>query len=346
MSKVVYLLGAGASYGKRLKPDSSQVGEVHNTIAEGLPLVSEIPSRLDYIIDLIKNTSVSTNSFSSRDSLIKDLQWLKDKSAVHATIDTFAKKLYLIDEDYKCNKVKLLLSIFFIIEQLINKPDSRYDTFFASVLNRNLKILDDISILTWNYDSQFEIVYKEYKKNRVSWDYRNDLKLMDLKRNLYDPYEMKIKDPSIFKINGTANFRENGSLAAEYSYDENLLDQTHLEFILKKYEEQNNQHDRTDITRLSFAWENEWDNKYTSTLQSSIKGTETAVVIGYTFPFFNREVDRKISSFMPDLKKIYIQDPNALMIKQFVPSVLSDFNKNAEVIPITNVNQFYLPPEL
>ena len=72
MSKIVYLLGAGASFGLRDK-DNSTIG-VHDVyedseiigtyvkyeyanIIEGLPLVSEIPGRLAYIIDKIKNCS-------------------------------------------------------------------------------------------------------------------------------------------------------------------------------------------------------------------------------------------------------------------------------------------------
>ena len=54
MSKIVYLLGAGASFGKRGKEvlfsrDASRVGHVitkngnYPIIQEGLPLVTEIP---------------------------------------------------------------------------------------------------------------------------------------------------------------------------------------------------------------------------------------------------------------------------------------------------------------
>ena len=44
---------------------------------------------------------------------------------------------------------------------------------------------------------------------------------------------------------------------------------------------------------------------------TSIEDADILVVIGYTFPFFNREIDRMIFSQMECLQKIYIQDPNA-----------------------------------
>ena len=52
-----------------------------------------------------------------------------------------------------------------------------------------------------------------------------------------------------------------------------------------------------------------------------------------------------------NLKKIYIQDPNASQIIQNLEPVLSVKNYNLNelkknIIPKTNTDQFYLPPEL
>ena len=115
MSKIVYLLGAGASRGKRTW-DNKPLGweeidlEDTNDIIEGLPLVSEIPARLDYIIKKIENipdtaktssicfpigSNMGTSYEEAKRIIISDLTWLKNESEKHATIDTFAKKLYL-----------------------------------------------------------------------------------------------------------------------------------------------------------------------------------------------------------------------------------------------------------
>ncbi|MBO4751625.1 MAG: hypothetical protein J5526_02615 [Bacteroidales bacterium] len=59
MSKVVYLMGADASYGKRGKGPTGKV--VVGKILEGLPIVSEIPIRLKTIIELYLKTKYGEN---------------------------------------------------------------------------------------------------------------------------------------------------------------------------------------------------------------------------------------------------------------------------------------------
>lgn len=47
-----------------------------------------------------------------------------------------------------------------------------------------------------------------------------------------------------------------------------------------------------------------------TTINQITSDTEAVVVIGYSLPYFNREIDRTIFSKVPTLKTIYIQDPN------------------------------------
>lgn len=49
---------------------------------------------------------------------------------------------------------------------------------------------------------------------------------------------------------------------------------------------------------------------------------------------------------MKNLKTIYIQDPNAENLIQNIRPVLSDRHSQTKIIPLTNVDQFYLPAEL
>ncbi len=358
MTDVVYLMGAGASFGKRSKDDLSHKVEIKNgdaksiriihcaNIIEGMPLVVEIPQRILYICDLIRNSectldlSVKTvNSMPSikftKELLVKDLMWLYDGAIKHATIDTFAKKLFLTGrvEDY--NKLKKLLAIYFIIEQIINKPDSRYDTFLANILTPNLEIPERMKILTWNYDSQFEIAFNEYKSQINT---PRDIGCYSLHDN-----DLTIQ-PSIFKINGTASFKDWGSLA-NVKNNSNKLSKEVVDKIIKAYKD--------DISLLSFAWENTGlknSNTAVRTFIQNVQFAKTLVVIGYTFPFFNRLVDKEIIGSLNNLKKVYIQDPRADEVAQSIDAVLASSQKPPinplSIIPITNCNQFYLPAEL
>ena len=82
-------------------------------------------------------------------------------------------------------------------------------------------------------------------------------------------------------------------------------------------------------------------------ISTQVGDAETVVVIGYSFPFFNRKVDRFLFESMPNLKNIYIQDPHADRIEQTLPSVIpSHIYPITKVEKITTTDQFYLPPEL
>lgn len=385
MSRVVYLMGAGASRGHR-KTDNPQykLDKDEGNIIEGLPLVNEISERLDFHIrsferyavpNSLKNTIFPIGETGGsgydqvKDLLVKDLKWLKEESARHATIDTFAKKLYLRGDKDTFYKVELILTIFFVLEQLINKPDGRYDTFLASVLTKDLEIPDDISILTWNYDSQFEIAYKEYLPNDFNYIH-NKLRVYDVKTD--KPIDEICEKPKgviktedkeschnmkalgqhkIVKLNGTANFKQMLPLTDYYGVEGDI----YLKEILNRYILYSHGRENYGYTRLSFAWDNNGyaNNFFDKKIESMVGDAETLIVIGYTFPFFNRETDRRIFEMMPNLSQIYIQDPFAdRIIKNIIP-VMSDYQKdvmklriNDGIEPITNVDQFFLPPEL
>ncbi len=353
MNEVMYLMGAGASFGKRTpKAERSEKGG--DFIIEGLPLVNEIPDRLDYIIHLIQSIEISQHynvfelsgeryvSLSVRNQLLGDLNWLKNESARHATIDTFAKKLYLTGQKDYFYKLEMLLTVFFIIEQVNNKPDGRYDTFLANVLNQDREIPDKIGILTWNYDSQFEIAFKEYLESSYH-GLKSALYEYDAKGD-FSPTTLSWT-PKIFKINGTANFKECVDFTSHRHLDIYLLIE-----ILKKYVQFDNKRSKQIFTNLSFAWDCPYfDNERWNIIKKMLVNTKTLIVIGYTFPFFNREIDRALFKTMPNLTQIYIQDPNANNILRNIDPVLSLHNRanvGENIEPITNVDQFFLPPEL
>jgi hypothetical protein len=68
-------------------------------------------------------------------------------------------------------------------------------------------------------------------------------------------------------------------------------------------------------------------------------------VIGYSFPFFNREVDRRLIGEMPLLRKIYIQDKDTEAIAQRIKAFRNDYS-NIEFVHFKNYSQFVLPNEL
>jgi hypothetical protein len=352
MANVTYLIGAGASAGKR--------GD-NGYIIEGLPCVNEISNCLWSICNLIdktaipndlawKNSQIGLDSVedweSARKNLLRRLQSLRIQCERHATIDTYAKKLVLKNQQVAFKELEQLLALFFIYLQMQNFPDSRYDTFFANILETNLHFPPNIRVISWNYDSQFELAYSGY-------DEQGELLVGSKNAKLDIDYE-------IIKINGTASFERQTSIAKlrkevwdriwaikdKPNHSEQLQrEQTWLLEFIFLY--QLYVVGKKDNTHLSFAFDSSQPSeKILSRVDKIISQTDALVIIGYTFPFFNREIDRKILQRLKPNAKIYIQDLNPKSVRQSLEAVLTDEQRQVQIKEIERTEQFYLPPEL
>lgn len=102
---------------------------------------------------------------------------------------------------------------------------------------------------------------------------------------------------------------------------------------------------------LNFAWENKDKFQYLNSSKypsaRTLSDTEYLIVIGYSFPFFNRHFDRTFLKKMTKLKKIYVQsEPNH--VDSLISKIQSFdvFPESVKYIPVKDTTQFYLPPEL
>jgi len=85
-----------------------------------------------------------------------------------------------------------------------------------------------------------------------------------------------------------------------------------------------------------------WSDTHPNYLQQKISGAKNLVVIGYSFPEFNRWMDRRIFNSLnkdDSLKRIYIQNPDI----QDIPGSLLRAAGDVKVIPITDVKEFFVP---
>lgn len=345
MSKVVYLLGAGASYGKRKqiihRTMERTISSGKYSIAEGIPVVNEINQEIDRLISFLKEVEpdykVEGNFVGE---FIKDLAWVKRESERHMTIDTLAKQLFLQENHTEFDRLKRILSAFFIMMQVIYPADKRYDAFLANVLTyQGKRIPDDITILTWNYDSQIEIAYREYNPTaHPSEDFwRNVRKQL----GITESHDFETANGKIYKLNGSAMLEYYGSftrIGNPYVSDKK-------EFVSKL---SGIYHMSSTECYLRFAWETDDDCRYLKDVFAQIQDAQVLVIIGYTFPYFNRRIDRALFNNMPNLRKIYIQDPMAERVSQNMNPVLSVYQAdgNIPVILLKDVDQFYLPSEL
>ena len=352
MANVTYLIGAGASAGKR---------DDNGHIVEGLPCVNEIPNRLLYYVNLLQNTPISNDIWNNptiglnsksdweyaRKALLNDFQLLYTQCLRHATIDTYAKKLKLRQEEHDFQYLEHILTLFFIYEQILHNPDSRYDTFLANVLENNLQLPSHIHVLSWNYDSMFELAYSEYNNN-------GQLKIGSKR-------DTQKQDYNIIKINGTATFQKQmqdlQTMRTAIQTKFHLIDQDRsISNVVQTKQKAllidmiyNNQlyiAGKQNNTNLSFSFDNTSpsDAIYDS-IDAIIGKTDVLVIIGYSFPFFNREIDRKMLKSLKSNAKIYIQDLYPERIQQSLKAVLPNV-VDEDITPLKQVDQFFLPPEL
>ena len=337
MSKVVYLLGAGASCGTR----ENGIG---SSIITGLPIVSEIGSELENIANLLASLPIKDKELEeSKQNLIKDFRELKNQ-CVGSTIDSYARELWMRNDMQKFSHVELLLTIFFILEQIIHKPDIRYKNFLSKVAPKDfacdvLTLEEKVSILSWNYDNQIELAYRQFFGDNYS-HIRERLGIYDVKD--YEHKQLSQKYCKIIKLNGTANFSHEEDWLK--SSDNNTINEAVLKSILKRYDECIQIETCYGLLRLNFAWDKRWSgDMLTNKIPQLVHDAQILIIIGYTFPDYNRDIDRIILENMSNLKSIFIQDPLAENVKQNIQFIIPKGRIEIETFP-KRMDQFILPP--
>ena len=350
---ITYLLGAGASYNALPIVEgipnalNDFANEFHPGRAEDLGHNLPLQNIVGKYLKSIDSFIIQKEKFEKISSFHKDIEWLKIESFKHTSIDTFAKKLFLQNNFKELKKLKLILSCF-IAHIQTKKFDKRYDSFFASVLESLNQLPEKIKILTWNYDSQLEIAYQNF--SNLSLDKAK--KALNIHSNgdiVYDAYLPN--QFCVYKINGTTTVKSGdfkiNQIIDNFTIDENSL----IESFLSSHSNLNNS---SYNPTMSFAWESFDTNKgFFPNLSKSISKTEILIVIGYSFPFFNRKADEFILNSMNNLKKIYVQDPNNSeiiieKIKGLIPEKV--FHQDGYHFPVeyeakTFADQFFIPIE-
>jgi len=340
MSKIVYLFGAGASIG-------------------ALPIVETMPEWIDKLIqDLLREDLQLSDKDSFdrpdfikvrtkrdfQDEFINDLKWMRDASARHISIDTFAKKLYIKNDYDNLNRLKIALSAYFVLEQIRHPPDKRYDFFFASIMDSVHRFPDDIRILSWNYDSQFEIAYSEFSNdNRI---YQNQRLLnIHVKNKSIDPNELNVF--GIYKLNGSTEIfsTSEGNQTAYYlnlEANPSLSIET-MEILIRMYATSKLAADL--MSGFSFAWEPSNYQHFLDNVKKDTEDAEILIVIGYSFPFFNRTMDRDIIANMKNLTRVHFLDPKAQNIITRFKSIRNNWGV-LQLIPEDDYRYFFIPDEL
>jgi hypothetical protein len=276
-------------------------------------------------------------------STADDLEALARECTGFTTIDTYAKFLYLTDRK-KFEKLKTTLSTYFSIEQIWNeKIDNRYLGWVTSILSQQI-FPENIKIVSWNYDYQFQFAASNFREESFSINrvMRHTPPLIG-----YWPAvgwsgmpHVDTKDIALLHLNGLAGsyYNQEIDITTNVYLEKDQMSRNSTLYPLRKFGES---------CVFKFAWETGgYQNWVINLAREMVHETTIVVVIGYSFPFFNRDIDKKVFTKLKEsnkLKKIYFQDPKldgSFLKAQF------DLADNIEIIHIKEVDSFYIPFEL
>lgn len=352
MDKITYLIGAGASYGSI------------PTVKEFADKINEIITRLQRMIDISDPTKLrgypeSISRLNKGDIkpysiALNDLIFLWEGCRNHMSVDTFARMLYLTSnhgkgkERYRICKSAIVL--FFELHRFFaTNFDKRYDAFLASILNENSpRFPENINVISWNYDWEFERAFKKYCPELVDiHDVYKELNVVHKNSKTSQSFNGKF---GILKINGTSGFYEgtenelNLGLNHPDLISKNVDNFYEIQPLLQNYVHYT--HEQKYEPSISFSWENSVGAcDIQNEIQDLLHGTKTLVIIGYSFPYFNRKMDRKILDSITNSVDIHIQDPNANSLIENVRNLRTG-PYGQTIKAITSTDQFYMPHNL
>ena len=354
MSRVAYILGAGASYGKR-----EMTSRGNKLFVRGLPVINELEEAVHTIIPRDQYSDYDINGSRAIERGVKDVDgykrlvqsliYLKEMCASYPTIDTLARQLYVTHGDYptedgnafiKYDDLKRVLAVALLMLQSHKKRDLRYDAFIASVID-NQRRMPPMTILSWNYDAQFELAYSGYAKDEryipCLW------KELNVLNKTYASDFHPNESFAMIKLNGTAFFTDmrykdeifNSNMAGIRDCFFGGGNKTMVQYGVDYM------NPVISHNRLSYAWETDYFEPMKEKIIQRVQDTEELVVIGYSFPYVNNYVDEYIISRMARLQKVIIQDPNFEDIKERI-STMTYPGHAIEYVP-KQWNQFYVP---
>ncbi|TGK45527.1 hypothetical protein [Leptospira bouyouniensis] len=352
--RTLYLLGAGASAAE------SNIGFGDKRIPY-IPTVIRFPEAIDFLLtsNLFPYFTVATGNYITNwlnKDIQKDLKLLKNGTISFGTPDTYAKSILLSHGPKSDEYWNTKRAISFVIQaiQIFTSVDPRYFQFFSALLNyenpKQASLNENIFIATWNYDLQL---------NQSLTSLLGVLPngVLESKINFHGKKNNQSGLKKIFRINGYAggvlvgkdgehHQDFGGEVDSFYNTTERDIDR--LDGLIKFYNSANAQKNEFFI---NFAWDkNEASRREISDLIELAKTIECLVVVGYSFPIYNRETDMQILENMKNLEKVYVQDKidHTYKIKEYLRAAHS-YNDDGLALLVkyeSNCDQFLVPNEL
>jgi hypothetical protein len=364
MAKTTYYLGAGASFNSI--PILNRLSEIMIEVAV-LELTEITPTGggdMPYKFDPNELTELPDDN---RIKILWYIGFFGKKGILFNTIDTYARKLELTKDVMQLDTLKMCISVFFDLWENFHESryshlfrdeenginymgiDYRYKSLFSILLQNNgdrIQLNEDVKFITWNYDLQLESTFRLFlEENSVDNFEELNSKYLQFKED-----NDKLTSNNIFHLNGHRGFHSNFDFKTLKKSPVEPNTKLSIEHFWKSIEGlfDNTMAQNSNFNQyIKYAWEHEEGSKWINEISEVLSNTDILVIIGYSFPPFNREIDQLLFSKLnkSKIKKIIYQDPNAR--KQVIENLFINPNPFKAKIEIQNnyVSQFHLPNE-
>lgn len=323
---VTYFLGAGASANAL-----PVVGNMHERMiffyvtmrnAKDVWGPSDIP-QFEHILQLIN----SSKQYGTPDTYAKILRFRN--SPDYTTFKNFIALFILFEqtefseEDCRENKIEK-----YDYPSVASTFDPRYAQLIASVydkLDESVFTEPKFNVISWNYDIQFEIMFGQILQLDHS-------RIMRYANGIDAPNEYSL----ITRLNGYCDFINSFGQYEYNSYDIKGFALLFQEVLFKPRTKWKGQ--------FHFAWdqdENSFVAEHRKRAQKILSETTKLIVIGYSFPNFNRIVDKEMFRFFEGRTWLQGKDNVEEIANRLKECTVASSPENVTIVPYND--QFFVP---
>lgn len=345
MKQVTYYVGAGASYNSI--PLATELGERMIAVAKRL-------ATPDLTIDTDERIfAFSGDTSKGLDTLLQNIGYFGQQAIEFGSLDNYAKYLHDNKENVRYTWLKLSLNAFLTAWQqsidselkvresnVLSNIDNRYHSLMGNVTQpgtNGITLKPNVSFISWNYDTQLERTFQKYSRNK-DWD--------DLAGRLFFRPGYAVGNRlQICHLNGFHGFYQTKE-GKEIRFIDRTEDTSMLS-IFKSFEHiiESQMRGQLDQTRyIKFAWE---DNNEVGEVKrdaaSILQETDYLVIIGYSFPDYNGNIDRELLAQLKEDCIIYYIDSNPAKYRLQSRLPLKNYENVVYMSSRSDIQSFYLP---
>lgn len=277
---------------------------------------------------------------------VEQLTNLPQIVAGYASVDTYARWLNTTKSWRKLDELRAVLTLFFTLEQFRRGFDPRYESFVGAILDHGNRCLPkELTVLTWNYDQHLALALSRSKQARNIRTVMQDFRIA----TLYAVGKGRAKDFQVLHLNGIAGVHSRMA-------DHPLLDDIEnpelnankwmhwLHFFALGFMDR-----MSDgmVSLFNYSWDSLDDRDMNwNAVEERVSEVEKLMVVGYSFPDFNRSVDLRLIGAMKGLKQIVVQTTPASM-EGLITKLHMLLPERAEmIVPYPITHEFFIPNEL